>query len=323
MKRLNRLVAAVAFVPVVAISSSALAGSVGQLGGGDTYQVKNVTQNTAYSNNVTAACGDIVEYSMELGNTGFGTLTNVTLKATLPEAGGTSTATATTDQGGTTGTSDTASVSLASGTTQSLENGTTILYGDHGNVITTLPDTITSGVNIGTLNGSTTEFVNFKAKVSCPTPPPPVYTCDLLSITTGDNRTVKISAFNTTAKNGASFKNGDINWGDNSSSNGLNPVVGKTHQYSKDGTYTIVGTAHFDVNGSDKTATSAACEQQVTFKGGTTTVTPPTQPSTPGAPAPTELVNTGAGNVAGLFAAVTAASAVAYRLVISRRLSRQ
>jgi hypothetical protein len=232
MKSLNKLVAAAAFVPVVAISSTAFAGSVGQLGNGDTYQVKNVTQNTSYSNNATAACGDTVEYSMELGNTGFGTLSDVTLKATLPSAGGTSTATATTNLGGTSGATDTASVSLPSGATQALVDGTTILYDGNGNVINTLPDTITNGVDIGVLNGSTTEFVNFKAKVSCPTP---------------------------------------------------TPVPTPTP----------------------------------------TPVTTVTTTSTPSTPAPTQLVNTGAGNVVGIFAAASAVSAAAYRFVVSRRLSRQ
>jgi hypothetical protein len=233
MKSLNKLVATAAFVPVVAISSSAFAGSIGQLGGGDTYQVKDLTQNTAYSNNVTAACGDTLEYSMELGNTGFGTLSNVTLIATLPSAGGQSTATATTDQGGNSGASDTATVNLGSGNSQTLVDGTTVLYDGNGNAIKTLPDTITSGVNIGTLNGSTTEFVNFKAKVNCPTPTPtPTPT----------------------------------------------PV---------------------------------------------TPVTTVTSTSTPSTPAPTQLVNTGAGDVVGIFAAASAAGAAAYRFVVSRRLSRQ
>jgi hypothetical protein len=53
------------------------------------------------------------------------------------------------------------------------ENGTAKLYNANGGVIKTLPDTIaSSGVNVGGLNGSTTEFVNFRAKVNCPTPTP-------------------------------------------------------------------------------------------------------------------------------------------------------
>lgn len=54
----------------------------------------------------------------------------------------------------------------------------------------------------------------------------------------------------------------------------------------------------------------------------TTPTTPPvTTTTTPTPVKPTTLVNTGAGSVLGMFAAVTALGAVAYRKVISRRLS--
>ncbi len=174
MSKVTKIAAIAAIVPIVALSGSAFAGSPGQLAGGDNYQVKNITQKGSYTNTISATCNDEVEYSMQLSNTQFGALNNVTLKATLPGNGGVSTATATTDLGGTSGTSDSVTVNLGSNQTQTLENGTTTLYDSKGNVIKTLPDTITSsGVNIGTLEGSTTEFVNFRAKVSCPTTPTP------------------------------------------------------------------------------------------------------------------------------------------------------
>jgi hypothetical protein len=172
MSKVSKIVASAAVVPVLAISGSALAGSPGQLAGGDNYQVKNLTQKGSYSNTISATCNDEIEYSMQLSNTQFGSLKNVTLKATLPSEGGVSTATATTDLGGNSGTSDKVTVNLGSNQKQTLENGTTVLYDGNGNSIKTLPDTITSGVNIGTLEGSTTEFVNFKAKVSCSSKPP-------------------------------------------------------------------------------------------------------------------------------------------------------
>jgi hypothetical protein len=173
MIRFSKIAAALAVAPVLAVSGSAFAGSPGQLAGGDNYLVKNLTQKGSYANTISATCNEEIQYSMQLSNTQFGALDNVTLKATMPSNGGTSTATATTDLGGTSGTSDTVTVNLGSGQTQAVENGTTVLFDDKGNAIKTLPDTIaTSGVNIGTLNGSTTEFVNFKAKVSCPTPTP-------------------------------------------------------------------------------------------------------------------------------------------------------
>ncbi|HET7060025.1 MAG TPA: hypothetical protein VFH99_01755 [Candidatus Saccharimonadales bacterium] len=176
MSKISKIVAGLAVVPVLAISGTALAGSPGQLAGGDNYQVKNLTQKGSYANTISATCNDEIEYSMELSNVQFGSLKNVTLKATLPSDGGASTATATTDLGGNSGTSDSVTVNLGSNQTQTLESGTTVLYDHSGNALKTLPDTITSGVNIGTLEGSTTEFVNFKAKVNCPTPPKPPVT---------------------------------------------------------------------------------------------------------------------------------------------------
>ncbi len=144
-------------------------------------------------------------------------------------------------------------------------------------------------------------------------PEQPAYSCDLLDITSGDNRTVTISQFKTTATNGATFKNAVINWGDKSDALTTNNVVGQKHQYAADGTYTISAVAHFTVNGEDKTATSAACSKQVTFTSGKP-VTPVT---------PTELPNTGAGDVAAIFAAATIGGAMAYRVFVSRRLSDQ
>jgi hypothetical protein len=329
MKSLNKLAATVAFVPVLAISSTAFAGSPGQLAGGPNYQVKNLTQNGSYSSSISATCNDEVEYSMQLSNTQYGALNNVTLKATLPSNGGQSTATATTDLGGTSGTSDSVSVSLGSGDTQTLEDGTTVLYNGSGSAIETLPDSVTTGgVNIGTLDGSTTEYVNFKVKVGCPAPTPvaPVYTCNELSITPEDNNTVKISNFGTTAQNGATFTNAVINWGDNSTNTTTANVIGQTHEYAANGSYTVSATAHFNVNGQDETAGGVNCEKVVTFSSTTPpTVTPPaTTTPTPVSPTtPTTLVNTGAGSVIGIFAAASAAGAVAYRWILGRRLSRQ
>ena len=129
----------------------------------------------------------------------------------------------------------------------------------------------------------------------------PSYRCDLLNITRGANRTVTISEFKTTATNGATFKDVTINWGDKETSLFTNPV-GKNHQYKNDGTYTIVATARFTVDGQDKTATSSACTEQVTFSPKPTT------------PTPSKLPNTGAGEVVSLFGATTALGAVAHSL---------
>lgn len=137
--------------------------------------------------------------------------------------------------------------------------------------------------------------------------PNPIYTCDALDVTKGNGRMVTISNFKTTAANGAVYKNAEIKWGDNATVMAVNPV-GQTHTYAADGTYTISVVATFMVNGQEVTAGGVNCQKQVSFN---TTVTPPT-----------ELVNTGAGGVAGLFAATTLGGAVAYRWFLGRRLSR-
>lgn len=216
---------------MLAFAVPAIADSPGQLEGGSiVYQVKNATQNGSYGSSATATtCNDEVKYSVRLHNTEFGKISSIVVKATLPAtspsvsnmtASGTNSANSTVSTSG--------SVTVTLGTNQSLayEAGSTALYDGNAQLIKALPDGITTdnGVNAGDLNGSTTEFVTFKAKVNCPTPP----------------------------------------------------------------------------------------------------VTPPvTPPTTPTQPKPTTLVNTGAGDVAGLFAVVAVAGAFAHRLFVSRRLSRQ
>jgi len=170
-------------------------------------------------------------------------------------------------------------------------------------------------------------LVTMNVKVSMPNipTPSPTYTCDALNIAADVDRKVKVSAFSTTATNGATFKDAVINWGDNTTPLTTNNVVGQAHQYGADGTYTITATAHFTVGGEDVTATGLQCQKQVTFSSTTPPkVTPPpsTPPSTPSA-TPAALVNTGPGSVVGLFAAATAAGTVIYRRMLTRRLSRQ
>ncbi|MDO8336082.1 MAG: DUF11 domain-containing protein [Candidatus Saccharibacteria bacterium] len=139
----------------------------------------------------------------------------------------------------------------------------------------------------------------------------PVYSCDQFTLTADKNRTVTVAKFSYTAKDGATFNNAVLNWGDNSNELTTNNVVGQKHTFAKDGEYTVRATAHFTVNGKDVTSVGN-CTQKVSFN----TPTTPTTTTTP-----TELPNTGAGEVIGLFAAVTAAGAIAHRFM-SRRTVR-
>lgn len=217
--------AAAVIIPVVGMSAPVFADSPGVIDGGDIYRVKNVTTNSAFADSATANACDEIQYKVLLHNSGFGAAKNITVSAAASTA---SKATINyTGDGAQTTVSNSAAVTLASGQTISYEAGSTQLLDNKSNVVKSLPDGVTAGgVNIGNLDGSTAEFVAFKAKVNCPTTPP---------------------------------------------------------------------------------------------------VTPPTTTTTtPAAPvAPTTLVNTGAGSVAGIFAAAVAFGAVAYRVVLSRRLSRQ
>ncbi len=139
------------------------------------------------------------------------------------------------------------------------------------------------------------------------TPPAPVYTCDLLDVVPGDNRTVRVNQFRQTASNGAVFTNAVVDWGDDSTDfSGANPV-GQTHQYAKDGTYTITATAHFTVNGKDVTAAGPQCTDEVTFKADKPV------------PEVEELPDTGAGDLVAIFVATSFAGMLAYRVVLARK----
>lgn len=298
-------------------ATPAAAAGTGQIEGGPAvYEAKNLTTGSAYGDNTTVAACQELQYSIRLHNSGFVAVNNINVKVTLPSTAGTtniSTVTATYTDGLTPSTSDTTTVISATPQTITYEAGTTQLFDGTGTLVGSQADGIVSGgLSLGSLNGSTTEYVNFKAKTNCPTPETPAYSCTLLHITPATGRKVTIDTFTTAQSGGATFKNVDINWGDNGTQNFTN-AVGQMHTFAADGTYTIVATPHFDVNGQDKTANSPTCQQVVSFKS-----SQPTPPQTP-----TTLVNTGAGNVAGLFAGASILGAYFYRRNLSRKLSRE
>jgi hypothetical protein len=235
--------------------------------------------------------------------------------------------------------SDTAVVNLSSSQSVSYAGGTTQLLDANNNLLQGLPDGITvGGVDIGQVGVSLNEirFVQFQAKVSCPQQPPaqPTYVCTNLDVQTGEDRSVKITAFTTSQTNGATFTTAVLDWGDATANTTTANPVGQTHVYGKDGTYTIQATAHFTVNGQDVTSGGAACSQVVTFSSkAPPTVTPPStttttqQPPKQSAPvaqtvqsqpatAPTTLVNTGPGELAALFVVTTILGTIGYRRLV-------
>jgi hypothetical protein len=326
--------AAIVVVPAIVLSSAPTHAAVpSSIEGGDIYRVKNLTKGQAeFSDPASADACDVLQYKVRIHNGGpDAVLNNVTVQAAFPTAASTqniSLMILRADNASPSSTSDTATVNISSAQKLSYVTNSTELLDANGNLIKTYNDSTDGvvtegGINIGAVGISINEkrYVQFKEKINCPTPVTPAYTCDAFTITTDKDRKVKISNFSTSATNGAVFKNAVVDWGDNSTALNAANIIGQSHQYGKDGTYLISATAHFTVNGQDVTAGGPKCQQQVTFSPNTPpkVTPPPTTPTTP----PANLVNTGPGSVAAIFAATTAFGAVAHRRFLSRRLSRQ
>lgn len=121
---------------------------------------------------------EVIQYKVRMHNPGAKPVTNVNIKVNLPSGQSTqnvSTATISAQNAFPATVSDTATVNLSSSQSISYISGSTQLLDWTNNVVQNLPDGITSGgVNIGTVGVSIHEvkYVQFRAKVSCPTPPP-------------------------------------------------------------------------------------------------------------------------------------------------------
>lgn len=156
-------------------------------------------------------------------------------------------------------------------------------------------------------------------------PNKPEYRCDLLDVSSLGDRNFRFNV-KYTEKN-AKLKLVTYDFGDKSSP----MVTDKTtvdHKYTQDGTFTARATLTFTVDGKDQTVTSDACTATIS------TSTPKDNCPIPGKEnlpkdspdcatpvVPTELPNTGAGDVAAIFAAVSVAGMAAYRVFVTRRLN--
>jgi uncharacterized repeat protein (TIGR01451 family) len=146
---------------------------------------------------------------------------------------------------------------------------------------------------------SDTAVVTVDSGKTCTTP---TYACSAVNATlSGRTVTVKVN----TTVNGATVKQYSYNFGDGTAAlvTDKNPA---THTYDKDGTYKIAVSVVFTVDGVDKSVSSDSCTTSITVSS----TTPPVLP------------NTGAGNTIGLFAAVSAAGAVAHQIFVRRRALR-
>ena len=293
----------------------------GTISGGNIYFVRDVTQNGSFENSISnvAAC-NLLQFKALIYNPNNQSVSNLQLQTTLP--GGTNsslTSVLTTYSVNAQPNSTTASAAVNFASPQSLtyQSNSTQLLDQNNNLIKNLPDGITGGgVNIGDVAPSGEEFVQYNAMTPCPTPPPtpqPTYSCNLLSLTAQDNKTVEINNFTTSEANGATFSNATINWGDNTTPLVTAQPISQTHQYANYGTYTVTATANFTVNGQTKSVSGTNCAQQVTF----TISTPPTVTTTT---PPKQLVNTGPGNVVALFGITVAIATFGHYLFRKRQL---
>ncbi len=338
LSRLNRLTTTLALALFMLVSSLTLSVSPvlaanvqeeGEIYAGNVSEGIGFTHSGVNAKDNETVAFEIFYHDLESPDSGLDAL-NVNIKANLPTTATTVHTVSTTIQAQNTNQiNDSTTVTTPDETTLQFVPGSVTWKHDVGTnaapqwVTQSIPDSIVTnpgGAIVDQNEQPCNNFsgtVVFEAKiVPQPVQQTPAYACTDLGLTAEENRTVKISNFATTQSGGATYSNAVIDWGD-SSTQTFNSPEGQTHQYAADGVYTVTATAHFSVNGTDKSASSVSCAQTVTFSS----TTPPTV--TPVTPAPTALVNTGPGSSLGLFAAATLGGAAFYRRLLARRLSRQ
>lgn len=187
MKKLLTAVFGAVVVSAVAVTSAFAAYDFGQLGSGDIYRVRNVSDNqTSFVKTANADLCETVQFKVRVHNAGPKTLTNVNVKATLSSGvktmhTSTVAVTASNNRENAVATGS-AGVNLSKAGSISYVNGSTELLDTNGNKISTLGDTIlTSGVTIGDVAVSLNNmrFVQFKAKTNCPEEPKNITVCEL------------------------------------------------------------------------------------------------------------------------------------------------
>lgn len=161
----------------------------------------------------------------------------------------------------------------------------------------------------------------------CEEPVKPSYKCESLTVEKLGGRKVRATVV-APASNGAVFKSVKIDYGDGSTPKVTTNLVDE-YEYKADGTFKIVATVTFTVNGEDKTVTSENCAKKVAFVPADKCPIPGKEhlpknspdckedvvPVTPVTP---ELPKTGAAGVVGVVAAVSAVATAAHN-VLSRR----
>jgi uncharacterized repeat protein (TIGR01451 family)/LPXTG-motif cell wall-anchored protein len=283
-------------------------------------ELKNAANK--WSSNNAAKPGDTMKYLIEYQNTGNTPQKNVVIRDVLPHH-----------------------MALVPGTTK-LTNST---Y-PSGKTVTS-NDVVGGGIVIGNYGTGANAYVTFEAKIDdasklacgnntfrnvgvahpksmneyqsaavtivnrdCGTQPgAPVYTCNTLNVTKLGGHQVEIKV-NYTAKAGATLKDVAYDFGDGSTPLTTNKVTTR-YTYAKDGAYTVSAKLLFSVDGKDKIVSSDNCVAMANLV--------PTSVPPAGGGSSSNLPNTGAGNIAVLFAGASVLGGAAYRMFLSRRLARQ
>jgi len=137
----------------------------------------------------------------------------------------------------------------------------------------------------------------------------PVYSCDLLTAKKIGERKYRFTT-STTANNGATVKLYKYNFGDNSEVLTTDKNVVE-HTYAQAGNYETSVKLVVDVNGQETVVQSLACSTAINISD---------KPVTPGSPVtPTSIPDTGAGDLIGIFVAVSVSGMIAYRFAWLRQ----
>jgi hypothetical protein len=158
-------------------------------------------------------------------------------------------------------------------------------------------------------------------------PPPPLQTptaqCTNLALTQATDNPRQVTATAAfSVQNGAALTGVTFTWGDGTTTPPAGTQASAMHTYQTDGTFTVQATITFTAG--SITLAPSICQSPITASSITPVQAPPTAPppavTTVASTRPATLVNTGAGNVIGVFVVATAVGIVAYRRILRHYL---
>ncbi len=318
MLRFLKLAAALAVVPMIAFVTPALAVGEGQIESGDIYRIKNITKNIDFVDPANADACNLLEYKVRIHDPGPGFLTNVNVWVDLPSEADTSnisTIVVSAQNANPSATFDTATLNLSSAQSVSYVNGTTQLLDASGNVIQNLPDGITQGgIGIGNVgvSFSNREYVQFQARVSCPSVPVTFSSTQTVSATA--------SATGSATVNCPKGSVASVTTANATASATVSATASATSTVSQaDADQKARAAAQSQANSSAQSQAQAAANANAQ-----TAATAKCKPAvvTPSAPVTTSgkgLPNTGPGSIAAIFAGVSTIAGAGHYFIRGRR----